>query len=124
MPDIGLDLCNPKRIERIYKKYGSKFLTRVLTEKEIEELKKNGKNFIYRLAGRYAAKEAIAKSFKTGIGEKISFQDLEILRDEKGAPVVHLSEKAKNFIKTLGYSEIKVSISHEDMMVGAVAIAI
>ena len=123
MSNIGLDLCNPKRIERIYKRFGPKFLKRVLTEKEIEELKKNMKNFIHRLAARYAAKEAVAKSFGTGIGKKLSFQDLEILKNEVGAPIVHLNEKAQKLAESLGYSEVKVSISHEDLLVGAVAIA-
>ena len=123
MPNIGLDLCNPKRIERIYKRFGPKFLKRVLTEKEIEDIRKDMKNFIHRLAARYAAKEAVAKSFGTGIGKKLSFQDMEILRNEAGAPIVHLNEKAQKLAESLGYSEVKVSISHEDILVGAVAIA-
>lgn len=123
MPNIGLDLCNPKRIERVYKRFGAKFLKRVLTEKEIEQMKSDMKNFIHRLAARYAAKEAVAKSFGTGIGKKLSFQDMEILRNEAGAPIVHLNEKAQKLMQSLGYTEIKVSISHEDIVVGAVALA-
>lgn len=123
MPNPGLDLCNPKRIELVYKRFGSKFLVRVFTEREVEELKTNMKNFIHRLAARYAAKEAVAKCLGTGFGKQLSFRDLEILRGSNGEPIVELNEKAIELMKSKGFTEIKVSISHEDILVGAIAIA-
>ena len=123
--NIGFDLCNPKRIEEIYKRFGSKFLKRVLTEKEIDELlnSKSKKTLIHRLAGRYSAKEAIAKLFGTGIGKTLGFQDIEILRGDNGQPKVVLKEAAAQLAKKLKFGEVSISISHEDIMVGAVATA-
>ena len=41
------------------------------------------------LAKRFAAKEALAKAIGTGIG-KLSFQDIEVLRLDSGAPALQL----------------------------------
>ena len=123
---IGTDLCNPKRIEKIYKRFTTKFLKRVLTAKEIDQLmgSKSKKHFIQRLSGRYAAKEAVAKVLGTGIGKKLSFQDIEILPEATTrVPIVTLSKKAKALAKELGIDSIKVSISHEDIMTVAFAIS-
>ena len=123
---IGTDLCNPRRIEKVYKRFGRKFLKRILTENEIQELEKNtGKlGVIHRLTGRFAAKEALAKLFMTGIGKDLSFQDIEIFKDPaNGSPLVKLSIKAQKLAISKNIKEIKVSISHEDTMVMAVAIA-
>jgi holo-[acyl-carrier protein] synthase len=57
------------------------------------------------LAGRFAAKESVSKSFRTGIGGGYSFTDIEILNDEKGAPLV--------YIKGVLRSDIEISISHD-----------
>ncbi|MBT6842601.1 MAG: holo-ACP synthase [Candidatus Melainabacteria bacterium] len=122
---LGNDLCNPSRIEKIYKRFGAKFLQRLLTKEEIEDLlaQQSKKLFIHRLAGRYAAKEAIAKLFGTGIGQELSFQDIQIIRDLSGKPLVKLSAKATKLAKKLKIKDIQVSISHEDTMVLATAIS-
>ena len=123
---IGTDICNPKRIEKVYKRFGKKFLQRILTISEIESLfeKSPDSRLIHRLTGRFAAKEALAKLFGTGIGKELSFQDLEIFKDPtNGSPQVKLSIKAQKLAISKNIKEIKVSISHEDTMVMAVAIA-
>ncbi|WP_409578813.1 4'-phosphopantetheinyl transferase superfamily protein [Streptococcus sp.] len=38
------------------------------------------------MAGRWSAKEAFTKALGTGVG-RVGFQDIEILTDEKGAPL-------------------------------------
>lgn len=82
------------------------------------------KLFIHRFAGRYAAKEAIAKLFGTGIGKKLSFQDIQVIRcPDSGMPKVKLSGKAQKLAEELSIKEIQVSISHEDTMVLATAVA-
>lgn len=124
---IGTDLCDPKRIEKIYAKFGAKFLTRILTPKEIEQIHstKSNLSLFQRIAGRYAGKEAVAKVFGTGIGKKLSFQDIEILRDDKtGAPLVNLKSKARKLAVSLDIDEIKISISHEKQLAVAFAVGV
>ncbi|MCA0972797.1 holo-ACP synthase [Halobacillus litoralis] len=100
---IGIDLIELDRINQSIKR-SSRFVQRILTPKEQERFhtlkEKRQTEFV---AGRFAAKEAFAKSVGTGIGT-ISFQDIEILPDELGAPTMRVR----------GFEEYKiwVSISH------------
>lgn len=55
------------------------------------------------LAGRWAAKEAFAKAYGTGIVAGCGFQDLEILADQRGRPI---------FTQSPFKGQVWVSISH------------
>lgn len=87
-----------------------RFVEKVLTESERERFSSlSGRRQVEFLAGRWAAKEAFVKAMGTGIG-KIGFQDLEILPDEKGRPVVTKSPVA---------CKVWLSISHSGNFVQA-----
>lgn len=116
MQGIGVDLCDPKRIEKVYRRFGKKFLKRIFTETEIKDLEKSlSKRFgsFHKIAGRFAAKEAIAKAYGTGIGKDLSFLDIEITHNKKGAPQVKLKNSEK---------QVLVTISHEKKMAVAFAV--
>ncbi|MDR2883554.1 MAG: holo-ACP synthase [Deferribacteraceae bacterium] len=100
---IGCDIIEIERIRQSYAKYGRSLLDRILSisEQEIFFQRNESINF---LAGRFAGKESVAKAFRTGIGEHISFVDIEILPDSAGAPTVS--------IKGTPAPEIEISISH------------
>ncbi len=85
---IGLDIVELQRIKRIAERQ-SKFVDRILTpfEKESYEQLSDTRRVEY-LAGRFAAKEAFAKAFGTGIGENLSFLDIQVENDEKGKPYI------------------------------------
>ena len=98
---IGIDLIELDRIEKSLKK-NDKLANRVLTMKEKKkflQLKSSHRRAEF-LAGRFAAKEAFAKAAGTGIGE-LSFQHIEVLSDENGAPS----------IKVKGYESVNIFIS-------------
>jgi len=82
---IGVDVLEIVRVENVYARHGERFIERILTEREKLEFhqRKNKANY---LAKQFAAKEAIAKSFGTGIGA-ISFKSIEVLRTDQGQPV-------------------------------------
>lgn len=122
---IGLDLCDPLRIQSLYEEYGQKFLSRIFSDDELNlwQDRINDKNFILRLASRYAAKEAVAKMFECGIGKDLSFREVEILKAESGALKVNLIGKAKLLNEKYKVKEVKISISHENNLVAAVAVA-
>src|SRR3990167_8663933 len=109
---IGTDICQLNRVKSVYKKYGKRFLTRILTENEIKYITSNKKNLINRLAGRYAAKEATSKVLGTGL-RGVYFKEIEILREPSGAPKIVLHKRAKLKAKEKGLSSFEVSISHE-----------
>jgi len=100
---LGCDIVEIDRIKNAIDKYGDRFIKRILTEKEREIFFKRNRSLQF-FSGRFAAKESISKSFKTGIGGDLSFTDIEILNGEKGEPIV--------FLKGERRSDIEISISH------------
>jgi len=108
---VGTDIINISRIKDSIDKFGDKFLERFLTPNEIRRAKK-----IESIAGLWAAKEAISKALGCGIGKELSFMDIEIYKDSKGAP--HFNLKNGNF-KVIDSS---LSISHDKDFAIAVVI--
>ena len=107
----GVDLISVRRLEGVLARHGDRFLNRVYTKEEINICSGDPR----RLAGRYAAKEAVSKALGSGIGrEGIAFRDIEILRDPAGAPQVFLHGAAGALYKKLGGQGLSLSISHEN----------
>ncbi len=105
---VGIDIIELKRIRRLMKEYGERFIQRILTENEINYCNKFSKPEIH-FGGRFAGKEAYSKSIGTGVGKEFSWKDIEILNNEKGKPyVVHLKENEFSKLK------FEISISHTD----------
>ncbi len=109
---IGTDICQTNQIKSAYKRYGNRFLKRVLTENEIKYVTSNKKNLITRLAGRFAAKEATSKVLGTGL-KGVYFKEIEILREVSGAPKLILHKRAKKKAQEKNLVNFEVSISHE-----------
>jgi len=114
---IGVDVLEISRVEKVYRLHGEKFVNRILTSAEKIEFNKR-KNKANYLAKQFAAKEAIAKSFGTGIG-KISFKDIEVLRTEHGQPVANILPNAKEFFLK---GHLNISLSDTKNEVTAFAI--
>ena len=105
----GIDLQEIGAVQKAYQK-NSRFVDKVLTAKELEIFSNLAeKRKIEYLAGRWAAKEAFSKAYGSGIGT-LRFQDLEILSNEKGAPI---------FTKAPFSGSIFISISHSGNFVEA-----
>ena len=103
---IGIDIVEVNRIKKIMRDHEN-FLAKVFNEDEIKRIEER-KNPYERIAGMYAAKEAVAKAMTTGIG-KISFHDIKI-----------------KYIENLPHAEVfnekfYLSISHEKNYAVAVA---
>lgn len=105
----GVDIIEISRIEKAVNA-SERFLKRVFTACELNR-KMGGRQKYSYLAGRFAAKEAVSKALGTGIG-KIGWQDIEIISDNKGKPVVKLYGEATITADQLGVKEISLSISH------------
>lgn len=103
---IGNDIIEIARIKKSIERHGKSFLDRLFTEKEQAHCTQY-KDAASHFAGRFAAKEAISKALGTGFGKELSWQEIEILNDEKGKPIVFLS-------KRLEEKKILLSISHSE----------
>ena len=103
----GIDLIEVERFRSQRPEIRERFLARVYTNAELAYCAGNNQH----LAGRFAAKEAVSKALGCGIGE-ISWQEIEILNDDLGAPVLHLHGKAAERAEQMGLSEWSVSITN------------
>jgi holo-[acyl-carrier protein] synthase len=118
---IGHDILELERVAHLLSSSsGERFLQRILTASEREALAEREARRTEWVAGRFAAKEAVVKAFGTGIGQIISFKDIEVLSDASGKPRARLSEAAWNRIGLSGSSyRIHVSISHQPSLASA-----
>ena len=65
-------------------------------------------------AAGFAAKEALSKAFHLGIGPGFDWVDLEINRNDAGAPSVKLHHRAADLARQEALGPIHVSLSHTD----------
>lgn len=107
---IGTDIIEIERIKRAVERT-SRFVDKLLTPRERENIKGGNKSAYASIAGIFAAKEAMSKALGTGF---VSFEmvDIEILKDQKGKPFVKLYNGAKIRADELGIQQIHVTISH------------
>ena len=75
-----------------------------------------------RLAGRFAAKEAVAKALGTGV-RGFGFRDIEVLNDPAGKPCVRLHAGAAQTADRLGVTRVEVSITTSRSLAIANAVA-
>ncbi len=106
---IGTDLVELERI----RSFGLERLAkRILHETEQAHLPQGAQRQTEWLAGRFAAKEAVAKAAGTGIGNPLGFQDIRIVADERGCPKVHLSSESRAAMGWQSGIKIHLTISH------------
>jgi holo-[acyl-carrier protein] synthase len=103
----GVDLIEIARIEEVITRHGKHYLERIFTPAELEYCGMRTES----LAGRFAAKEAVAKALGTGIGD-VAWKEIEILGDEQNAPALTLHGNAESKAKQMGLTNWSVSISH------------
>ena len=119
----GIDLVDFPRIEEMAKRHGPRFLDRIFTASEQAYADAN-KNRMEKLAGRFAAKEAILKLMGTGWRGKIAWTDIEIVNNPAGQPEVNLSGEVEKIAERLGIKHISVSITHTANFAIASAVAL
>ncbi len=119
----GIDLVDCPRIEAMIERHGERFIQRVFTEAEQAYAGAN-KNEIEKLAGRFAAKEAVLKLMGTGWRGKIAWTDVEIINNSTGQPEVVLSGEVEKIARKLGIKHISVSITHTANFAIASAVAL
>ncbi|MBA7482157.1 Holo-[acyl-carrier-protein] synthase [subsurface metagenome] len=119
----GIDLVDCPRIEEMVARHGERFVQRIFTaaEQAYAEANKNG---IEKLAGRFAAKEAILKLMGTGWRGKIAWTDIEIINNSSGQPEVTLGGEVEKIADKLGIKHISVSITHTANFAIASAVAL
>jgi holo-[acyl-carrier protein] synthase len=118
---LGIDIVEVDRIRRAVARWGEAFLFRVFTP---EELARGGTHpaAAERLAGRFAAKEAVMKALGLGL-RGIGWREIEITVDPLGKPGVRLTGRAAAVADRLGVRTWRVAISHTRQLAIAEALA-
>ncbi len=114
----GIDLVDLASFADLHAAGGQAFIDNAWTT--AEQLESQGS--AERLAARWAAKEAVMKAMKCGIGD-LDPLDVEILTDPNGAPRVQLRDSALRAAAALGVSQWHVSLCHEAGWAVAIAVA-
>jgi holo-[acyl-carrier protein] synthase len=115
----GVDLIEIARIEEVVARHGKHYLERIFTPAELERSGKRPES----LAGRFAAKEAVAKALGSGIGN-VSWLEIEILGDEQNAPMLVLHGAAQQRASELGLTTWSLSLSHSLSQAVALVVAV
>ena len=119
----GVDLIEIERISSALERHGERFLQRIYTPAELAECSGDLCRHAASLAGRFAAKEATAKALGTGVGA-VSWQDIEVLHDSSGGPLLRLHGQAEALAASLGLTAWSLSISHTHLHAVALVIAL
>ena len=107
MLTTGVDIIEIERIHRALERWGERFLRRIYTEDEIAYCRGRPQN----LAARFAAKEATMKALGTGV-KGVGWKDIEVVRNEAGAPSVLLHGRARQRAEKMGVRELALSLTH------------
>jgi holo-[acyl-carrier protein] synthase len=107
MIKTGIDLIEVDRIDDAIKRHGERFLNRIFTPGELLKFRENTQS----LAARWAAKEAVAKTISTGIGD-IEWTEIEILHGPNKEPKLTLYGNAKKFAEEQNLTSWSLSLSH------------
>ena len=111
---VGTDIIEISRIRKAAERQ-TRLFTRLFTAAELAHIEQGGRVKWNRAAGKFAAKEAIAKA----IGNPCSWHDVEILPDTSGKPIPTLHKRAAGAMKG---RQLRISISHSRDYAIAVAI--
>jgi holo-[acyl-carrier protein] synthase len=108
---LGIDLVETERIESAWKRFGDRFVNRILSagEKSYCLSHRNPAPFI---AARFAAKEAVSKALGTGIGPLLGWQDIEVRHKESGAPYIELHGKGQELLAQLKANVVHLTLTH------------
>lgn len=120
---IGIDVVEVERIKSSMDEFGARFVQRLFTEAEREYCERQQRPELH-YAARFAAKEAVAKAFGTGIGKEIGWLEMEIVRRSSGEPDLVLSGGAKIHAAERGITEVKVSLTHAKHYAAANAVVL
>ena len=108
---IGCDIIEISRIRHFVEQHATQLIGRVFTQQEWDYCQQKA-NPYPSFAVCFAAKEAVAKAFGTGIGEQLNWTSIEITHNSTGEPEVILDSKGQQLLKSFLAKTIRVSLSH------------
>lgn len=118
----GVDLVDVPRIARLLAEHSDRFLSRCFTPAEAA-YEHGSARYHEHLAARFAAKEAVLKALGCGLTSGIHWTEIEVVRDDAGAPGVRLTGEAAAVAARRGIGAWHLSLSHTSSLAMASVIA-
>jgi holo-[acyl-carrier protein] synthase len=119
---VGVDIVGVRRIQRLMADHAD-IGGRLFTNGELAYCGAKRRRFEH-LAARFAAKEAVLKAIGSGLGSRMRWTDIEVVRGIAGRPHVRLEGAVESAASARGISEIDVSLSHTEGYAIAQAVAV
>ena len=121
---LGNDIVSIERIAGVLNKFGQHFMRRVFTSEEVAALEtvNSAAKMAASAAKIFAAKEACAKALGTGFRYGLEWQDITILHDEHGRPIITLRGKGLEFLNKIGGRKIWLTLSDDFPWANAVVV--
>jgi holo-[acyl-carrier-protein] synthase len=108
---IGTDILKIDKIISMVRDITDPFVTKAFTQREIELITSRPIP-VNSFATRFAGKEAVFKSLNI-YGNDIRLNEIEILENENGQPIVDLLGNAKIIAEKNGITKILISLSYD-----------
>jgi holo-[acyl-carrier protein] synthase len=118
----GVDIVAVARVARLASE-DARALDDVFTPDELAYCRRRG-SANEHLAARFAAKEAVLKAFGTGIGRRMRWTDVEIVKERSGRPCVRLHGEVAAWAERSGLADVDVSMSHSAGLAVAQAVSV
>ena len=107
---IGNDIIEVARVKKALERENG-FREKIFSPREIELCESKGNKY-QSYAARFAAKEAFMKALKTGWAEGITWNEIEVLNSESGAPYLNLLNETQKFVRKHNIKHLHISLSH------------
>ncbi|MGV0005119.1 MAG: holo-ACP synthase [Candidatus Porifericomitaceae bacterium WSBS_2022_MAG_OTU9] len=117
---IGLDIVELQRMGTAWRKFGNRLAQRILHPEEWQSFQDDARPAIF-LAKRWAAKEAVAKAFGSGLREGLYMRNICIRHSSKGQPLILCEGAAAEWLQQ-HQAYCHISLSDERHLVCAVAV--
>lgn len=118
---IGVDVLEAKRVNKVYERFGDRFVGHLLLPAEQAQLARTKRPERF-LAMRFAAKEAIVKAMGTGFAHGMWIRDVGVVQNSWGKPEVVYSARGEARRKELGVGEGHITLTDEAGLIVAVAV--
>lgn len=118
---IGTDIICHSRLAYLKKNPQDSFVRHAFTAKE-QEIGSRVNDVVVYYCGLFAAKEAVWKAVSFAVPD-FRYDQIETVFLADGRPQVNLYGETKNLVAKAGITDIQLSLSHEDGITIAVALA-
>lgn len=119
----GIDIVEVEHFRRLCEEHSDETLARTFTPAELAH-GREALDCAERLAGRFAAKEAVLKALGLGWTHEIAWTDIEVAALPSGAPAVIVRGRCGELAAQRGVTSWLVSISHTSAVAVASVIAL